>query len=82
MWCLGTKRYPARAYVTAAYPEGVHLNCASYFVKWKFSGLGEFLPMKTDNQKTILTLSKIVGSTPQPGVSREAVISIYGFRFL
>lgn len=38
--------------------------------------------MNTDNQKTILTLSKIVGSTPQPGVSREAVMSIYGFRFL
>lgn len=74
--CLGTRRYAAPVSVTAVYPEGIHLNCTSYFGKWKCGGLGEFLPVNTDNQKTILTLSKIVGSTPQPVVSREAGMSI------
>lgn len=60
VWCLGTRRYPAPASVTAAYPEGMHLNCTSYFGKWKFDGLGKFLPVNSGNQKAILTLSKTV----------------------
>jgi len=60
VWCLGTRRYPAPVSVTAADPEGIHLNHTNYFGKWNFGGLGEFFPVNTDNQKSILTLSKTV----------------------
>lgn len=56
--------------------RGIQLDFTSYFGKWKFSGFGEFLSVNIDNQETILTSSKIMGSSPQPLVSREAVMSI------